>query len=115
MLITEARVWLYNQATDMRKSIDGLSLLVSQVMERNPTNGEIFVFWNRKRDKIKLIYWHINGFCLLYKRLEKERFKIEDNLTCPLLVGMKELRWLLEGLDNMKTTGHKAVGCSVFC
>ena len=99
----------------MRKAIDGLSMLVYNTMEMNPTNGEVYVFWNYKRDKLKILYWHINGFCMLYKRLEKERFKVPKDLPTVLAVTSKELRWLLEGLDFTKIDGHKELKYDIFC
>ena len=92
------KIWLYKEAIDMRKSIDGLSIVVADNLNINPMNAEIFVFYNRYGDKIKILYWDKNGFCLWYKRLEKGRFKIpkaqeEYNMTA------EQLRWLLDGLD----------------
>ena len=115
MLLNNTKVWIFDSPTDMRKSIDGLSMLVANVMNENPTNGDAFVFWNRNKDKIKLIYWHINGFCLLYKRLEKESFKIPTMLSSTIEVSTKELRWLLEGLDIITTTGYKSLNYDIFC
>ena len=114
MIITEMKVWLNNKPTDMRKAIDGLSILVAESMELEPTSGEIFVFWNKGKDKIKILYWHINGFCMTYKRLEKQRFKIPDNFTKVLQVTTKELRWLLEGLNFNKLKGHKQLKYKYF-
>jgi transposase len=57
MFYTQCQVWIYNQVADMRKGIDGLSQLVSDEMEENPSSGGVFVFCNRKRDKIKVLYW----------------------------------------------------------
>ncbi|WP_369857695.1 IS66 family insertion sequence element accessory protein TnpB [Candidatus Thalassolituus haligoni] len=67
---SSVRVFLYNQPMDMRKSIDGLALIVEQQLEQRPFDGDLFVFCNRQRDKIKLLYWERNGFVLWYKRLE---------------------------------------------
>ena len=60
--------------TDMRKSINGLSVLVERAMEMNPFDGDLFVFCNRRRNMIKIFYWDKNGFALWHKRLEKHRF-----------------------------------------
>ena len=73
-------ILLYNLPTDMRKSINGLSILVHEELSENPgCIGKVYVFCNRSRDKIKLLYWDGNGFCLLYKRLDKGRFRIPKN------------------------------------
>lgn len=64
------RVYLALGATDMRKSIDGLSILVSQHLQLDPFAGHLFGFCNRSRTIIKLLYWDRNGFCLWHKRLD---------------------------------------------
>jgi transposase len=68
------RVFLAVGSTDMRKSINGLSVLVERAMEMNPFDGDLFVFCNRRRNMIKILYWDKNGFALWHKRLEKHRF-----------------------------------------
>ena len=92
---TDVLVW--TRHTDMRKSIDGLCLLVSGHMDENPCSGKIFVFFNRVRDKLKLIYWSENGFCLLYKRLEKGRFQVPASADSVSLT-RSQLQLLLQGL-----------------
>jgi transposase len=67
-------VYLYRPAIDFRKSIGGLSALVEQELGLNPFGDALYLFINRRRDKLKALYWHRNGFCLWYKRLEAERF-----------------------------------------
>ncbi|GAB1426132.1 hypothetical protein MASR2M16_33660 [Thauera terpenica] len=77
----------------------------------NPFGDALYLFINRRRDKLKALYWHRNGFCLWYKRLEAERFAwpaIEaGEATCVLT--MKELEWLLEGFDLWAAKPHKAL------
>src|SRR5262249_40484307 len=67
-------VYLYRGVVDMRKSIDGLSAIVEQELGLSPFAAKLFVFCNRRRDKIKVLYWERAGFVLWYKRLEKQRF-----------------------------------------
>ena len=64
------RVYLAAGATDMRKAVNGLMILVEDVLEADPFSSHLFVFCNRLRDKIKILYWHNNGFWLFYRRLE---------------------------------------------
>ncbi len=92
------KILLCTTPTDLRKSIDGLCLVVDGSLEQNPGCGTVYVFCNRARDKIKILYWDRNGFCLLYKRLEKGRFKFPP-LGENLVLELSELRWLLQGLD----------------
>ena len=85
---------------DMRKSIDGLSGLAMDLLEQSPQSGHLFVFHNRARDKIKIIYWDKNGFALHYKRLEKGRFKLKGlEKDGSILLTENQLQWLLAGLD----------------
>ena len=92
------KIWLYKEPVDMRKSIDGLSIVVADSLNVNPMNSEIFVFYNRYGDKIKILYWDKNGFCLWYKRLEKGQFKIPDSPS-EYTITAEQLRWFLDGLD----------------
>ena len=106
--LSSFRVLLYMKSVDMRKSIDGLSIMVSGVLSEDPCSGDIFIFCNRNKDKIKILYWHINGYCLFYKRLEHERFKLQYSDGINVVISIKQLRWLLDGLDINKVRGHKS-------
>lgn len=75
-LLSGNRFHLYSQPTDMRKSFDGLSGLVQNILGRNPSGGDVFIFINKHRDKIKLLQWQGGGFILYYKRLEKGTFEL---------------------------------------
>ncbi len=76
MLAPNTRIYIATERADMRKSVDGLSLLVQETLNQNALSGHLFVFANKRGDKIKILYWDRNGFCLWYKRLEKSRFRI---------------------------------------
>jgi len=91
-------VFVWTQYVDMRKSIDGLCVLVVESMEENPGDGKVYVFFNRGLNKLKLIYWGGNGFCLLYKRLEKGRFQLPKEGDSPWVIRRLELEYLLSGL-----------------
>ena len=103
MLVQSAdlKVYLASGNTDMRKAINGLSLLVEGAMDQNPLSGSLFVFCNRKRTIIKLLYWDRNGFCLWQKRLEKSRFKWPATGAKTMTITTRELVWLIDGLDIM--------------
>jgi transposase len=73
-LPTSVRVYLARGATDMRKSIDALAGVTQQVLQLNPLSGHLFVFCNRRRDRIKILYWETSGYWLLHKRLESGTF-----------------------------------------
>jgi len=93
------KVYLAIGGTDMRKSINGLSIMVEQAMGLSPFTGDLFVFCNRKRTVIKILYWDHNGFCLWQKRLELHRFKWPQSAQQVTLIDAKQLDWLLAGLD----------------
>ena len=75
------RYYLYREATDMRKSFDGLCGLVRSGLGRDPLSGDVFVFINRRRTHIKLLVWGRSGFALYYKRLESGTFERPEAAT----------------------------------
>lgn len=101
------KVYLAAGSTDLRRSIDGLALLVAAQWELDPLSGHWFVFCNRRRTTVKVLYWDRNGFCLWQKRLEKEFFRWPHAATDAVEVGMRELTWLLEGLHLEQKAAHK--------
>lgn len=104
----QTQVFLAAGVTDMRKSINGLSILVEDVLMQNPLSSHLFVFCNRNRDKLKILVWHNNGFWLLYRRLEKQRFCWPSvTKSVSLQITSRELSWLLEGLDISQVRAHK--------
>jgi transposase len=74
-LAANMRIWLCTAPTDMRKSFDGLSGLVQSVFARDVLEGHLFVFVNRRRDRVKLLWWDRDGLALWYKRLESGTFE----------------------------------------
>ena len=113
MLPNNCKILLYNNTVDMRKSIDGLSIIVSENLGLNPGDGSVHIFYNKKYDKLKLLYWDKNGFSLLYKRLECERFKI-PKLLLARSITYEQLRWLLDGLNIDKINGFKPLKYSAY-
>lgn len=75
MFVDVSETYLYRDPVDFRKAINGLVVLVEQQMALSPFSDALFVFCNKGRDKLKVLYWDQTGFCLWYKRLEKDRFK----------------------------------------
>ena len=101
-LPSTVRVYLAPGATDMRKAIDGLAALTRTVLEQDPTSGHLFVFCNRRRDRIKILYWEGSGFWLLHKRLERGTFAwpaLPSEAGSRLEMTTAELSALLGGLD----------------
>lgn len=92
------KVYLHRDPVDFRMGINGLSILVEQAMRLNPMNSALFVFGNRRRDRIKILGWGGNGFWLLLKRLEADRF-IWPNGGDTITLSAEQLHWLLDGID----------------
>lgn len=113
-LIGNLKIWLYSTPTDMRKSIDGLSVIVADQLGKNPCGPEVFVFYNRGLDKLKVLYWDKNGFCLWYKRLEKGRFFIPTMQDAAYELTNEQLRWLLDGLKIEELKGNPTLEYQTF-
>ena len=104
------QVYLCRDPVDFRKSIDGLSALVEQELKLDPFASALYVFVNRHRNKIKVLYWHRNGFCLWLTRLEAEKFawpRGAEGATQTLT--MQQFEWLLEGFDLWRNSPHKTL------
>jgi transposase len=103
-------VYLACGSTDLRKSIDGLAALVSQVLELDLFSNSLFVFCNRGRDKLKILVWDTNGFWLYYRRLEHGRFCWPEKPDQQALtVTRRQLQWLLDGLTLEQKQAHAPV------
>ena len=105
------KVYLGIGVTDMRKAIGTLSVLVAQRHEKELFYGDLFVFCNRSRSLVKILYWDRNGFCLWQKRLEKEKFHWPESEDEVAEISIHELEWLLEGFDIKKA--HKRLNYEV--
>ncbi|UMZ73037.1 IS66 family insertion sequence element accessory protein TnpB [Natranaerofaba carboxydovora] len=104
------RVYLARGKTDLRKSIDGLAVIVKESFDLDPFSPCLFVFCNRKKDKLKILHWSNNGFWLYYKRLEEGKFKWPDEGSpVPMKITYRQLRWLLDGLSLDQGDAHKEV------
>ena len=102
------QILLYRYPVDMRKSINGLSALIDIELKRNPADRCLYVFCNKARDKVKLLVWHLNGYWLLYKRLEKQRFTWPDWFYDDVLtLNQQQLDYLLDGYNLNGMRPHK--------
>jgi len=99
-LSSSNRFHLYSHPTDMRKSFDGLSGLVQNTLDNNPLNGDVFIFINRRRDKIKLLHWQGISFTLYYKRLEEGTFEVPtyDPEVGSITLSYAQMVMLVDGL-----------------
>jgi len=84
----------------MRKSFDGLSGLIQDILGSNPLNGDVFIFINRRRDKIKLLHWQGVSFTLYYKRLEEGTFEVPtyDSEVGSITLSYTQMVMLVDGL-----------------
>lgn len=104
-------VWLHRVPVDFRKQINGLAAIVEGQLQQNLFAPALFVFTNRRRSSIKVLYWDRNGFCLWQKRLEQDRFAwpAADAAQATCQVSARQLQWLLEGFDPWHKMAHKAL------
>ena len=105
MFVEPANIYLHCRCVDFRKSINGLSEIVESELTLPTMSGALFIFCNKAKDKLKILYWDNTGFALWYKRLEKEKFKWPKQYSeDSLLLDEQQLNWLLEGYD---VVGHQ--------
>tara|TARA_B110001454_G_C12519319_1_gene350340 strand:+ start:194 stop:550 length:357 start_codon:yes stop_codon:yes gene_type:complete len=110
MFIHPNAVYLHREPVDFRKQIDGLAAIVELTMKQSLNSGALFVFCSKQRNKLKLLYWDHTGFCLWYKRLEKDKFKWPKKHECTTInISEEQLHWLLRGLDISAIKPHKNI------
>ena len=102
-LPAQIRVFLYRLPTDMRKSFHGLVALTESAVKQDPLSGSLFVFLNRQRDRIKILYWGQTGFCIWYQQLQRGTYQLpaakslEEQET--MEVTRAQLSLILDGID----------------
>jgi len=115
MLVPGNKIYLANFPVDMRKSIDGLCALVLEYFDCNPTDTDCyFVFCNKARNRMKVLYFDKNGFALWLKRLERERFKLRYVNGQVALLDPDQFQWLLSGLDYARIKGRQSLKYTAF-
>jgi transposase len=92
-------IWLATQTTDLRKSFDGLAELVRRQLHGEPLSGQLFVFRNRRADRVKLLYWDEDGYVILYKRLERGTFRFPAATVEGVAIRAADLQMLLDGVE----------------
>jgi transposase len=93
------RIWLATRPTDLRKSFDTLAEVVRQQLQGDPLSGQLFVFRNRRGDRVKLLYWDEDGFVIVYKRLEAGTFRFPQADAAGVEIRAADLQMLLDGVD----------------
>jgi transposase len=103
----QLKVYVHREAVDFRKSINGLAALVEQGLGLDPFAAALYVFANRRRNRVKILGWETNGFWLLMKRLEAERFVWPRSDRAVIELTIEQLHWLLEGIELEAMRAHR--------
>jgi len=108
-LPASVKIFVYTQPTDMRCGFHKLSMLAESFMGHDPFSGHLFVFFNKRGDKCKILFWDRTGFVIWYKRLEEGTFEKLPSppSTASLQVDVSTLTWVLEGIDLFKARRRK--------
>ena len=100
-------IWLCTEPVDIRKSFDGLVGLVANHLQEDPANRQFFVFINRRKTHIKILYFDGSGYCIWFKRLEQGQFNFQDRGAAKRLLNWLDLRLLLDGIEVEKVRQYK--------
>ena len=96
------RLYVATQPVDGRKGVDSLMVIVRDVFRNDPFEGHLFIFFSKRCDRVRIVYWDRNGFAMWTKRLEKGRFQLEfsgDGRLTASAIEAAELGLIVEGLD----------------
>jgi transposase len=102
MIPARTAIFVATAPVDLRRSFDGLAAIASDALQGDPQSGALFLFFGRRRDRLKLLWWDRTGFCLLYKRLERGVFRVPGPLhpgDASVSISAVELARILEGVD----------------
>jgi len=103
-------IYLYRHPVDMRKAANGLVAIVESEMSLDPFTSRLFVFCNRARSIVKIVYWEGNGFALWMKKLQKSRFQWPVDLPLDVVeLNVQQISWLLDGYDLTLMQGHASL------
>ena len=106
-------VWLYTKPVDMRNQFDGLTALAQSKLKRVASSGELFVFINRRRTLIKILYYSHGGYCLWSKRLEQGQFHRVNSGEDKMPLNWAQLQCLIDGINWQKAPQNKRFSKSV--
>ncbi len=113
--LSNIKIYFHTQPVDMRKSINTLCMLVSEVLKMNPADGSLFLFRGKSGNKLKALYYETNCFTLWYRRLEKGRFVFARNATGCIEMSSEHFKWLLasDKYSRSDTNHHNQI--EYFC
>lgn len=106
-LSRSVRIFLCREPADMRRAFDGLAQMAVAFMGADPLSGHLFVFRNKRCDRLKVLYWDRDGYALWYKRLEEGVFRFPEVVDGKAEVSAAELALILEGIDVAGLTRRK--------
>lgn len=101
------RVFIYRKHVDFRKHVQGLSAIVQYTLELDPMSGDLYVFFNRRADKIRIIYWDSNGYAIFGKYLEEDRFYLPNGDDDQVCITGEQLNWLIDGININYLRPHR--------
>lgn len=109
-------IYLHRQPVDFRKAINGLAVIVDQEMALDVCSEALFVFCNKNRSQLKVLYWDSTGFALWQKRLEKDKFKWPRKDERDIIsIDQEQWEWLLRGMDFTKINAHETLYFKDIC
>jgi len=97
--LSKVRIFVRTEPTDMRKQINGLSVLVQEEMNLDVFGTSIFLFCNKSRNRLRVLYWDKNGFAMWFKRLERDKFPWPKNIKEVREISQEDIKLLLAGID----------------
>jgi len=103
---TKFRLFIYKAPTDMRKGFNGLSALVCNELSLDPLSGDLYIFRNKNKNKLKVLYWDKSGYALWYKSLEQGKFLFPDRNQATFEIDLSELSCILDGIDLRHIKRH---------
>lgn len=110
------KVYLHRDPVDFRKAINGLSVIVADEMNLSPFDKALFVFCNKRRTQLKVLYWDDTGFALWMKRLEHEKFKWPKRSDLEtIIISTEQWQWLLRGFDITQIKPHNRLKFDAVC
>lgn len=114
-MIGESKLLFYSHPIDMRKSIDSLCILITEILRCNPIDGTFFLFRNKHGNKLKMLYYETNCFTIWYRRLEKGRYIFQRNLQGQIELTKEHFKWLLASDKYSNIAASMPSEISHFC
>mgnify|MGYP002177686305 CR=1 FL=1 len=122
MIVDDPKEKIYDEPTSAQLLVrekkdcsNELDTTVIELLDKSPQAYAMYIFYNKSFDKIKILFWHKNGFVLFYKRLEKGKFRFPKKTDVQLSINKKQFSWLVAGLDFMLMDEFKELNFDDYC